>query len=62
MKKYRIWEIVEIMPQGWGICIYVGSPLAGHVFITNGKSPLKGEERKLLKIPQHESKFKTILE
>jgi hypothetical protein len=50
MNKYRIWKIVEIMPKGWGVCVYVGSPLAGHVFITNGKSPLYGQKRMLLNI------------
>ena len=54
--KYRKWKIVETMPDGWSVDIYVGSPLAGHVFITNGKSPLNGQERKLLKIEPKQEK------
>ncbi len=48
MKTYRDWPILETMPEGWKIDKTAGSPLAGHAFVTNGKSVLKGQKRALL--------------
>ena len=48
--KYKYWQIFNVMPEGFAICKTSGSPLAGHVFITNGKSVINGQVRALLKI------------
>jgi len=49
-KFYKYWEIVEEMPDGFAEDKTVGSSLAGHIFITNKKSVLNGQIRKLLKV------------
>ena len=50
MKKYKDWEIVDDMPQGWVVDRLSDSPLPCSVFITNGKSPLKGQKRAILRV------------
>ena len=50
MQKYRYWDILEKLPDGWIIDKTAGSPAPNTVFITNGKSPLKGQKRALLKV------------
>lgn len=50
MNKYRDWEILDELPQGWVIDKTVGSPAPKTVFITNGKSVLNGQKRALLKV------------
>ena len=50
MQKYRDWGILEKLPDGWVIDKTAGSPAPNTVFITNGKSPLKGQKRALLKV------------
>lgn len=50
MEKYRYWEILEEMPEGWQIDKTAGSPCPNTVFITNGKSVLNGQKRALLKV------------
>jgi|BioPla2DNA2_1021312.scaffolds.fasta_scaffold383906_2 hypothetical protein len=50
MNEYRGWQIVDEMPEGWSIDKTCGSPLYGCVFITNGKSVLRGQQRKLLRV------------
>jgi hypothetical protein len=50
MEKYRDWEILEALPKDWQIDTTAGSPAPNTVFITNGKSPLKGQKRALLKV------------
>ena len=50
MEKYRYWNILETLPDGWVIDNTAGSPAPNTVFITNGKSVLKGQKRALLKI------------
>lgn len=50
MEKYKHWYILDAMPDGWKIDKNAGSPLFEHEFITNGKSPLKGQQRALLKV------------
>lgn len=49
--KYRDWDILEDLPQGWSIDKTAGSPAPNTVFITNGKSVVSGlQERALLKV------------
>ena len=51
MNKYRDWEILDELPQGWKIDKTAGSPAPKTVFITNGKSVLSGlQKRALLKV------------
>lgn len=50
MERYRDWNILEELPEGWQIDKTAGSPAPNTVFITNGKSPLKGQKRALLKV------------
>ena len=50
MEKYRDWNILESLPDGWVIDNTVGSPAPNTVFITNGKSVLNGQKRALLKV------------
>lgn len=38
------------MPAGWRIDKTVGSPLSGHVFVTDGRSVLHGQNRALLRM------------
>jgi hypothetical protein len=59
MEKYRWWDIYDQLPDGWEIDKYAGSPAPNTVFITNGKSPFKGQKRALLRIKKSE---KTILQ
>lgn len=54
MEKYRDWEILDTLPEGWIVDNSAGSPVPRTVFITNGKSVLNGQKRALLKIkPEH---------
>ena len=57
--QYRGWPLLEKVPQGWRLDSSVGSPLAGHVFVTNGKSVLRGGKRALLRVlqPQGQLRF-----
>ena len=55
--KYRYWDILDDMPEGWVIDKTAGSPAPNTVFITNGKSPLKGQKRALLKIQPKQLKL-----
>ena len=48
--KYRDWDILEYLPEGWVIDKTAGSPAPNTVFITNGKSVLNGQKRALLKV------------
>ena len=62
MKTYKYWKILDELPQGWIIDKTAGSPLHNCVFITNGKSVLRGQKRALLKVyepkdEQQELKF-----
>ena len=51
MNKYRDWEILDELPQGWSIDKTAGSPAPNTVFVTNGKSVLSGlQKRALLKV------------
>ena len=48
--KYRDWDILETLPEGWIIDKYCGSPLHGFDFCTNGKSILNGGKRALVRV------------
>ena len=50
MKRYKYWDLLEELPQGWAIDKTAGTPLNGYIFITNGKSVLNGQKRALLKV------------
>ena len=52
--NFNGWPIVKDTPDGWSIDKTTGSPLAGHVFITNGKSVLNGQKRHLLQVMKGE--------
>lgn len=53
MKKFKDWDILEKLPDGWKIDKTVGTPLCGYEFITNGKSVLNGQKRALLKVKKN---------
>ena len=48
MNKYKEWELLTSLPEGWRIDKTAGSPLCGYEFCTNGKSVLNGQKRALL--------------
>lgn len=50
VSRYKYWDVVEEIPQGWVVCNDAGSPMPKSVFITNGKSPLNGQKRAILKL------------
>lgn len=51
MEKYRDWDILDEIPEGWVIDKLNGSPIRSTVFITNGKSPISGQcKRALLRL------------
>ena len=49
-EKYKGWEILDEIPEGWSIDKTAGSPAPMTVFITDGKSVLKGQKRALLRV------------
>jgi hypothetical protein len=58
MNIYKYWPILDKMPEGWKVDKTCGSPLTGHVFITNSKSVLNGQKRALLLCPERELHLK----
>jgi hypothetical protein len=48
--KYKDWDLLESLPDGWKIDKSCGSPLNGYSFATNGKSILNGGVRVLVKV------------
>lgn len=50
MEKYKDWDILDEMPNGWKIDNTAGSPAPNTVFITNGKSLFNGQKRALLRV------------
>jgi hypothetical protein len=46
--KYRDWDILDEIPNGWSIDNTAGSPAPNTVFITNGKSVLSGQQKRAL--------------
>ena len=55
--KYRDWDILEDLPEGWVIDKTAGSPAPRTVFITNGKSVLNGQKRALLRVSAKQDVF-----
>jgi len=49
MKKYKYWEVYEVLPIGWKVDNSCGSPLSGYDFCTDGKSILNGGKRALVR-------------
>ena len=47
-QRYRYWDILDEIPDGWVVDKTAGSPLARSVFITNGKSVLSGQQKRAL--------------
>lgn len=58
MEKYKNWEILNELPDGWKVDKTAGSPAPNTVFITNGKSVLNGQKRALLKVEKVIEKVK----
>lgn len=58
MNKYKNWELLEALPDGWRIDKTAGSPLCGYEFCTNGKSVLNGQKRALLFVGVKPSEYK----
>lgn len=48
MDVYKHWSVLDHIPDGWVIDRYAGSPLHGHVFVTNGKNLLTGQQLRAL--------------
>lgn len=48
LKKYRNWDILDELPEGWKVDKTAGAPLPRTVFITNGKSLLSGQQKRAL--------------
>lgn len=54
MTEYKIigvfkhWNVFDSIPEGWVIDRNAGSPLHGHVFITNGENILSGKQIRVL--------------
>jgi hypothetical protein len=48
ISKYRDWDILDEIPNGWSIDNTAGSPAPNTVFITNGKSVLSGQQKRAL--------------
>ena len=48
ISKYRDWDILDEIPNGWSIDNTAGSPAPNTVFITNGKSVLSGQQKRCL--------------
>lgn len=55
METYKQWVIFHKLPEGWIIDKSLGSPLHGHVFISDGKSVLRGGVRALMKLEQNKA-------
>ena len=64
IKTYRSWAILDEIPEGWVVDKTAGSPVARSVFITNGKSPISGQQKRaLLKVkPTIRKKDKPVLD
>lgn len=54
MTEYKIigvfkhWNVFDSIPEGWVIDRNAGSPLHDHVFVTNGKNILSGQQIRAL--------------
>jgi hypothetical protein len=52
------WPIYKSLPEGWKFDRVTGSPLAGYLFATDGKSVLHGQKRALVAVPAQPQKPK----
>ena len=43
------WDVVDIIPEGWEVA-NIDSPMPYSVFLTDGKSIIKGGKMKILKL------------
>lgn len=60
--KYRDWNILDTIPEGWVIDLTAGAPAPNTVFITNGKSVISGlQKRALLNVQPKETKFEVYV-
>ena len=57
MGKYKGWDLLDSLPDGWKFDKNTGSPLFGYDFATNGKSPLRGQKRALVFVGKGANKF-----
>ncbi len=57
VNAYKGWPILDTLPEGWKIDKKTGSPVAGCEFITDGKSPLYGQKRALLRVRQPQAEM-----
>jgi hypothetical protein len=62
MNKYKDWELLQSLPDGWKIDKSAGSPLCGYEFCTNGKSIFNGQKRSLLFVGSKPSEYKESLQ
>ena len=46
--KYKDWEILDNLPDGWKIDTTAGAPAPRTVFITNGENILSGKQKRAL--------------
>lgn len=61
MSKFRDWELLDSLPEGWKIDRTAGSPLHGYEFCTNCKSALHPEhKRALVRVIKNNSNPKRI--
>lgn len=56
MEKYKYWDVYNELPEGWMLdkSIWIGGDFS---FITNGKSPLKGQKRAVLMLKKEHEKI-----
>ena len=58
MNKYKEWDLLNELPEGWKIDKSAGSPLCGYEFCTNGKSVLNGQKRALIFVGKRPNEYK----
>lgn len=54
MGKYRDWDLLDSLPDGWKFDKTAGSPVCGYEFATNGKSIFNGQKRALVFVGRKE--------
>lgn len=59
INKYRDWDVLDEMPEGWQIEKHAGSPYPYSVFINNGKSIFNGKKTAILKVEKVITEFKS---
>jgi len=57
MNKYKDWDLLDSLPDGWKLDKTAGSPLHGYEFCTNGKSILNGGKRALVFVGSQHSEY-----